>query len=119
MTHLIVSFVVFTLIALLSPQILPGIKVKGIGAAALVAIVFGLLNLLIGWILKSVLGFLTLPLTCLTLGLFSLLIPTIVNAILLKITDAFLEPFELKGWWPALGMGLLFGLGSLLVRALS
>ena len=39
----------------------------------------------------------------------------IVNAILLKITDVFLEPFELKGWLPAFGMGFLFGLGSLLV----
>jgi len=119
MTHLIVSFVVYTLIAFLSPQILPGVKVKGIETAALVAFVFGVLNLLIGWILGGILSLLTLPLTCLTLGLFSLVIPTLVNAVLLKITDAFLEPFELKGWWPALGMGLLFGLGSLLVRALS
>jgi len=119
MTHLVVSFVVYTVIAFLSPQILPGIKVKGIEAAALVALVFGVLNLLIGWILSGALSLLTLPLTCLTLGLFSLVIPTLVNAVLLKITDAFLEPFEIKGCWPALGMGLLFGLGSLLVRALS
>lgn len=119
MTHLITSFVVYTLIALVSPQILPGVKVKGVETAALVAIVFGILNLLIGWILSGALSLLTLPLTCLTLGLFSLVIPTIVNAILLKITDSLLVSFEIKGWWPAFGMGLLFGLGSLLVRVLT
>lgn len=119
MTHLIVSFIVFTVIALVSPQILPGIKVKGLGTAALVALVFGVLNLVIGWLLGFVVGLVVLPFTCLTLGLFAFLIPMIVNAILLKITDVVLESFEIKGWGPALGMGLLFGLGSLLVRALS
>ena len=119
MTHLIVSFIVFTGIALVSPHILPGIKVKGIESAALVAVVFGLLNLVLGWLLTRVIGLVSLPFTCLTLGLFALLIPMIVNSILLKITDVVLESFEIKGWGPAFGMGLLFGLGSLLVRVLS
>ena len=116
MLEFVTSFVVFTLIAAVSPQILPGVKVKGIEAAALVALVFGILNLLIGWLLGRVIGLVTLPFTCLTLGLFAFFIPMIVNTILLKITDALLDSFDLEGWGPAFGMGFLFGLGSLLAK---
>ena len=80
------------------------------------AVVFGLLNLLIGWLLGFVIGVVSLPLTCLTLGLFGFLVPVIVNAILLKLTDVLLAPFELKGWLPAFGMALLFGIGSVVIR---
>ncbi|MEE8523690.1 MAG: phage holin family protein, partial [Thermoanaerobaculia bacterium] len=84
---LLAKLIVFTFIAFISPQIFRGIKVRGVGAAVTVAVVFGILNVLIGWLLKLVIGLLSFPLTVLTLGLFLLLIPTLVNAILLKITD--------------------------------
>lgn len=116
---ILVSLVVFTLIALVSPRIVPGIKVKGVEAAILVAAIFVVLNIVIGWLLTPVIKLVALPLTCLTLGLFRFLIPMIVNAILLKITDAILDSFELEGWGPAFVMGLLFGLGNLLVSFLS
>ena len=112
--HLLVKFIVFTLIALISPHVFPGIKVKGFGAAAAVALVFGLLNLLIGWLLIAMLSFITLPLIWITLGLFKIVVTTVINALLLKMTDALLEPFELAGWVPALLMGFLFALGGLI-----
>jgi len=116
---LLAKFIVFTFIALISPQIFRGIKMRGVGAAAAVAIVFGILNVLIGWLLKLVISLVSLPLTILTLGLFLLLIPTLVNAILLKIADAILDSFDIKGWWPAFGMGFLFALGGWLIRQLT
>ncbi|MEM7585947.1 MAG: phage holin family protein [Acidobacteriota bacterium] len=110
---LLIKFFVFTVIAAISPQVSPGIKVRGTGAAALVALVFGICNVLIGWLLTGILTFFSLPLIWLTLGLFKIVVTTIINAILLKITDAVLEPFELDGWGPAFVMGFLFALGSL------
>ena len=115
---MIAQFIVFTAIAFVSPRLIPGVKVRGIGAALLVALVFGLLNLLIGWLLTSVITLLSLPFVILSLGLFRLVIPTIIFAVLLKITDALLESFELKGWWPALAMGFLFSVGNFLVHRL-
>ncbi len=112
--HLLIKFIVFTLIALASPRIFPGIKVRGFGAAAAVALVFGLLNLLIGWLLTAILTFLSLPLIWITLGLFKIVVTTVINALLLKVTDAILEPFELDGWMPAVLMGFLFALGGLI-----
>lgn len=112
MMQLILSFVLLTVVALVSPMILPGVKVKGLSAALLVALVFGILNLLIGWLLNLFL----IPLGCLPDILLIILVPTIVNTVLLKITDMLLDPFELKGWWPALGMGCLLGLANLLAK---
>jgi putative membrane protein len=116
---ILLELVIYTAIAFVSPRIVPGVKVRGIGSAVLVALVFGLLNFLVGWLLTLVVTVLSLPLTCLSLGLFKLLIPTLVFAALLKITDAVLESFELEGWWPALAMGLLFSLGSFLTHYLA
>lgn len=111
---MLARIVIFTVIALLSPQLLPGVRVRGVGAAAAVALVFTVLNLVLGWLIGFLLALVTLPAILLTFGLFKLLLPTLVNALLLKLTDAVLEAFHLDGWWPALGMGLLFALGGAL-----
>lgn len=110
MIDLILTFALLTVVALVSPQIIPGVKVKGLSAALLVALIFGVLNLLIGWLL----GLFLIPLACLPSILWWLIVPPIINTVLLKITDVMLEPFELQGWLPALGMGFLFGLANLL-----
>ena len=109
---ILIYFVVFTLIAFISPQIIPGIKVKGLGAAAAIALVFGLLNLLIGWLLKFILNLLTL-------WLLEFIVPTVINTLLLRLTDAAIEPFRLDGWLPALGMGFLFALGGWLAGTIT
>lgn len=109
----ILTLCLLTGVALITPQILPGVKVKGLGAAFLVALVFGILNFCIGWLLNLFL----LPMACLPSILWFLVVPaiiTIINTLLLRVTDMFLEPFELKGWWPALGMGFLFALAGFL-----
>lgn len=115
---MILKFIVFTLIALVTPKVLPTIKVKGLGSAVVVAIVFGLLNLLLGWLLRFVVGIITIPFVIITLGLFSFLIPTIINAILLKLTDALLDSFEIKGWLPAFIMGFFFAVGGYVAERL-
>ncbi|MEM6797467.1 MAG: phage holin family protein, partial [Acidobacteriota bacterium] len=116
---MVAQFLVLTAVAFLAPQILPGVKVKGISAAALVALSFAVLNLLLGWILTTVLTLTSLPLLILTLGLFEVVITALVNGLLLKLADRFLDSFDLDGWLPAFGMGLLFALGGWLARALT
>ncbi len=110
-----IQFLVFALIAGLSPTIISGAKVKDFGTALLVGLVFGVLNVLIGKLLIVVITMLSLPVIIVTLGLFTLLITSITNMILLKITDAFLEGFELEGWTPAFLMGILIAIANLLL----
>ena len=109
---MIAKFVVLTVLAFVTPQILPGVRVRGWGTAAAVALLFGLLNLLIGWLLSILLTVLSLPLLLITFGLFAIVVTTVVNAILLRLTDRLLDSFELPGWGAAFGMGFLFALGA-------
>ena len=71
-----------------------GIEVSGFYAALITVVVFGVINAIIGTILKV----LTLPINILTLGLFSL----VINALLLWFTGSILEGFEVAGFVPAL-----------------
>lgn len=116
---MLAQLLVLTVVAFVAPQIVPGVKVKGIEAAALIALLFVVFNVLIGWILDGALTLVALPFVILTLGLFKLLITVVVNAILLRLTDSLMTGFDLDGWRPAFGMGLLFGLGGWLARWLT
>lgn len=84
----------------IAAALLPSVKVEG-GVFALlgVAIVFGLVNALIGPLLRII----TLPLTLMTFGLFSL----IVNAVLLGITAGLTGDLDLGGIFPAILAALL------------
>lgn len=113
---MIVPLVVYTLLALAAPQLFPNVKVRTGFAALMVAVVFGVLNVAIGWLVTSLVSVIALPAIVFTGGLFKLLIPTIANALLLKMTDGILKDFEIKGWLPAFGMGLLFAFGGVAVR---
>jgi putative membrane protein len=73
-------------------RFLPGVEVKGVKSAVIVAVVFSVLNLLLGWFIK---GVLFVP-ALLTLGLLFFFIPFIINAVLLWLTDKLVDSFELK-----------------------
>jgi putative membrane protein len=64
--------------------------VNSLGTAFWVAFVLGIINLVI----RPIITLLTLPLTILTLGLFSL----VVNAVLFWLTSALVKGFEVHGF---------------------
>lgn len=72
-------------------RLLPSVQVKSVGSAIVVAIVFSVLNVLLGWLIRA---FLIVP-TILTLGLLFPFITFIVNTILLWLTDKLLGSFEI------------------------
>ena len=92
-------------------RLLPGlVRVRSVGTAVTVAVVFSVLNFFLGWFIRALLFVPAL----LTLGLLFLFVPFIVNAILLWITDKALRGFELRG-----ARGLLASAGIItLVNAL-
>ena len=89
---------------LLVARLLEGIDVSRPGDALLAAAVLGLVNAVI----RPLVLFLTLPIGCLTLGLFTF----VVNALMLWLTAAVVPGFEVDGFVPAL-------VGSLLISAVS
>jgi putative membrane protein len=99
---------VITAVALwVSTQVVPGIRQQGSVVALLgVALVFGVVNALLGTVLKLF----TLPITILTLGLFAL----VINGFLLWLTGAFSASlglgFHVAGFVPAFWGALVIGI---------
>jgi putative membrane protein len=94
-----------TLAILIAAYIIPGVDVTLVGAVVL-AVVLGIINLFI----KPILTILTLPLTIVTLGLFSL----VLNAGLIMLAAYVVPGFIVTGFLPA----LLFSIVLSLINAL-
>jgi len=93
----VLHLVGLTAAVLLLARFLPSVRVKSVGAAIVVALVFSLLNFFLGWFIRAVLF---VP-AVLTLGLLFLFVPFIVNAVLLWLTDKLIKSFEIEsvsGW---------------------
>ncbi|MEM9655815.1 MAG: phage holin family protein, partial [Actinomycetota bacterium] len=70
----------------------------------IVAAVFGLVNAF----LKPITHLIALPITVLTLGLFTL----VINAAMLQITDALTSGLNVDGFWTSVGGGLVISIVS-------
>ena len=88
----------------LAAALIPGIELGGVGAIAIAAIAFGVVNAVV----RPVLVVLTFPLTLVTLGLFIF----VLNAFCLWLTSALVPGFDIRGFVPAF-------LGALLISAVS
>ncbi len=91
-THLVLHLVVLTATVLLLARFLPSVRVKSLGAAIIVAIVFSLLNFFLGWFIRAVLFVPAL----FTFGLLFFFVPFIVNAVLLWLTDKLIKTFSIE-----------------------
>jgi putative membrane protein len=91
----------------LSDALLDGFEVDGGAGVFLgISLVFAVLNLVLGTILRLI----TIRLIMLSLGLFSV----VINAGVLLLTDAMISSFEIDGFWTAFWSGLLISVLALL-----
>jgi len=110
--NFVIELLVNAGVIFLLSHFLPTIIIRNYGTAILVALVVGLLNATIGAIIRF-------PLNLLTLGLLSFFIRLLVTAVVIKIADAILKDFEIKGFSPALILALALAIdGSFLSFAL-
>ena len=91
-------------------KILPGIHLAGFWSALVAAAVIGLINALI----KPLLLLLTLPITLITLGLFTF----IINALLLLLASSLTPGFKIDGFGTALLASILLSIISTLLHSL-
>lgn len=104
MLKLILVWLINALCLLAVAHLVPGVHVVNFTAALFAAAVLGLINVFI----KPVLSLLTLPITVLTLGLFSF----VLNALMFGLAAYFLSGFNVDGFWAALIGALVFGVLS-------
>lgn len=88
--------------------ILPGIKFDGAVSLIVAALVVGLANA----ILRPLLIFFTLPLVLVSLGLFVI----VINTVLLILASKLVSGFHLENFWWALLASLLISLVSMLLN---
>jgi putative membrane protein len=80
-------------------KVLPKVSVDTYVTALIVALALSLLN----FIVRPILVILTLPVTIITFGLFLL----VINAIIIKLADHFVDGFNVDGWVWAIVFSLL------------
>ena len=93
----------------LTALLLPGVDINGgFGSLLLIAAVFGFVNAILGTIVRL----LAMPLTIITLGLFAL----VVNALMLQITDWWLDRLDVDGFLTSLVATVLISLFSTILQ---
>jgi len=90
--YMLLHLATLTVTVLLLSRIFSSVKIKSVAAAVVVAIVFSVLNVFLGWLIRVAL---IVP-AILTLGVLFLFVPFIVNTVLLWLTDKLLGSFEIE-----------------------
>ena len=88
MMDLLIKWAAYSAVLMGAAQMLPTVRVNSWGSAFGVVAVFGVANVLLGFLLKIIFGILLFLPAILSLGLAYVLMPIVVNMILLKIADA-------------------------------
>ena len=105
MLTLIARWIINAAALLLVAYLYPGVQVESFLAAAIAALVLGLVNA----VLRPILVILTLPVTLLTLGLFIF----IINALLFWLVAEIVHGFRVTGFGAALLGSILYSLITL------
>ena len=87
---------------------IPGIHIKNFGTAIGIAVVYSIINFLLGWLIMA----LTLPFLFITFGLFKF----VINAFLLFITDKLLDDFRIDGLMTTLAAAVLITVVDSILR---
>jgi len=91
--RLLLNWVLSALAVWIVSQVVPGIHVNSAMTALIAALVIGLVNATIGFLIKI----LTFPLTLITLGLFWF----VINALMLELASVLVRGFEVHGFLAA------------------
>lgn len=117
--HIIVTGLALWVTAL----ILPGMHLGDDSASALTQVLtiaaIALILALLNTIVKPILEFLTFPITCVTLGLFQLVINTLMLLLASWVSGLFDLTLAFDSFWWALGAGVIIGILSAIVEGVT
>ena len=107
---LLISWVLMAAAFAITAWLLSGLEISGGFVSYLwIALLFGVVNAIIGTFLRII----TLPLTILTLGLFAI----VVNAVLLEIVDAISSRLTIHSFfWTAIWAALILAFASVCLQ---
>ena len=109
MFRMIIHWLLSAIALMLVSRIVPGFYITGLQSAMIAAVVIGLLNATLGFMLKVI----TFPLSLLTFGIFLL----VINAGMILLASRLVGGFTVYGWVPAFWGAAVLALIGLLIRA--
>lgn len=108
MISIIINWIISAIVIFAAASILPGVHITNFTTALIVAVVLGIVNAL----LKPVLIILTLPITIVTLGLFTF----VINALLILLVSNLVSGFAVDGFLWALIFGIVLSVANTVVH---
>lgn len=93
------KLIISTVSVFVSAYLIPGVTIDGWMTAFITAVVLGLLNVFV----KPIVHIFALPITVLTLGLFSL----VINVAMIMLADYLVDGFSVDSFLAALLFGIL------------
>lgn len=108
MSYILFRWVINAVALVVVSNIIPGFGVSTFYSALIAALVLGLVNALI----RPLVFILTLPVTVVTLGLFTF----VINALMIWLVSTMVKGFEVSGFVPALLAALMLWVISLLTN---
>jgi putative membrane protein len=97
MMNFIWSLLIYSGAVFLTAMFVPGVKLAGFKGAVKVAIGLLATRYVVHFVVYKIFAIISVPLSILTLGLFTL----VVNVVIIKIVDAFSDDFDVQGLTPA------------------
>ncbi len=111
MGSVLLNWIVTTLAILCTAYIIPGVYIESLMTAFVAALILGILNAIV----KPILFFLTLPITLVTLGLFTL----VLNACMLLLTAMIVPGIIIDSFWWALLFSIVLSIITTFLHHLS
>jgi putative membrane protein len=106
---LLLQWILSAVALILVSKIVPGFRVLGIWPALIAALVIGLLNATVGFVLKII----TFPLSVLTLGIFLL----VINSLMILLASAIVPGFRVTGFAPAFWGAVILALLGMVIKS--
>ena len=107
--RLLLHWILSAIALLVVSHLVPGFHVRGLIPALIAAVVIGLLNATVGFVLKII----TFPLSILTLGIFLL----VINGVMILLASAIVPGFHVTGLGPAFWGAVVLALLGMLIRS--
>lgn len=117
--HIIVTGLALWVTALILPGMHLGDDSATLLTQVITIVVIALILALINTIVKPILSFLTFPITCLTLGLFQLVINTLMLLLTSWVSGLLGLTLDFDTFWWALLAGVIIGILSAIVEAVT
>lgn len=108
MTRIIIDVLLTAGLVYVLASVLPGVRMRTFGTAVVVALVYGVLNYFLFWVLALI----TFIPMLLSLGLFGL----VINTFLLWVTDKVVDDFEIRSLGMTFIMAVLLTVGRIVLR---